>query len=106
MNKSFASNSQALAGTEPYGTFHGVEVRALMPMQPPAGVEVAPPSGIDFHVKPETCSVLTDEFGTQCRGPRAKGTEFCIGHLNAIKKAMRLAEEQKEEVKSDSEDNQ
>jgi hypothetical protein len=76
MNKDHAHKSQALAGTEPYGTVNtlrtGIEVQAILPAHIKSNTELAPPSGIEYVHPYDT--------------PRAKGTDYCIGHLKRKEK--------------------
>lgn len=88
-NKQPAYVSQMLAGTEPYGTTAGVETAGIQPAyRAIPGTEPAPPSGIKFEGD-LTCVVIR-ENGKQCKAHRAKGTDFCNGHLLAMEKAARL----------------
>lgn len=85
----------ALAGTERYGTVHGTAVEARMPTFVQAGTQLAPPSGVPYTGKYQSCAFIKED-NTQCKGPKAKGTEFCIGHLRSIEKALK--EQAKEET--------
>lgn len=65
-----------------YGTpAAGTSSRLSTPTSRPA-----PWSGIEY-VSPREgkCGAKDDT----CEGPRAKGTDFCIGHLRAVEKAAR-----------------
>jgi hypothetical protein len=84
--------SQGLAGTQPYGSVQGVETSAILPYYIQPGTEPAFPSGNKFEGKQGVC-VHIGEDGMQCRGPRAKQTDFCIGHLRKIEKALKAKEE-------------
>lgn len=89
-------SAQGLAGTQPYGTVQGVETAAVLPSYIQSGTEPAPPSGNKYEGRQGVCiHVGTD--GMQCRGPRAKQTDFCIGHLRAIEKWIKANETEAEE---------
>jgi len=83
MTRELANQSQALAGTERYGTVHGTEVRGLMPVHVRPGIELAPPSGVGRKNNFDPCTGVT-ERGKNCKAPRANGTQFCAGHLRKM----------------------
>ncbi len=102
MNKDFAHKGQALAGTEPYGTINtertGIEVQAILPTHIRPGSEPAPPSGNDYVHPYDTCHFmrpLDNGDSTRCGAPRAKGTDFCIGHLKRKEKEALKEQEDK-----------
>ena len=84
--------SQALAGTERYGSTNGLQQGASLPTFAQPGTQLAPPSGNPYVPKYESCAIVRDN-GDRCKGPKAKGTEYCIGHLRAMEKAAKAAEE-------------
>lgn len=97
MNKQTQGVGQGLAGTEPYGTVDGARHigngRADYHGQ---GVEIAPPSGIAYggvHYKNGLCQAMNKKE-EQCKAPKAKGTDYCAGHLASFDKMLREQEEQ------------
>ena len=93
--------SQMPAGAERYGASGSTEQAAIMPSYIMSGVEPAPPSGNKYEGNQGVCNFAT-ETNEQCRAPRAKGTDFCIGHLRHFEKQLENKEE-KQETSSDSE---
>lgn len=93
--------SQMPAGAERYGATSGIEQAGIMPSYIMPGVEPAPPSGNKYEGDQGVCSFVY-ETHDQCRGPRAKGTDYCIGHLRHIEKELKKQEE-KQGTPSDSE---
>jgi len=96
MNKEMQSQSQGLSGTQPYGyvegTRHVGNGRLAYHGQ---GVEIAPPSGIAYggvHYKRGLCQAMTVKE-EECKAPKAKGTDYCIGHLNSFNKMLEAKEE-------------
>lgn len=83
---------QGLSGTERYGATSNIEQRAMMPTFAQPGTQLAPNSGNPYVPKYESCAIVR-ENGDRCKGPKAKGTEYCIGHLRAMEKAAKAAEE-------------
>jgi hypothetical protein len=94
MNKQSQGVGQGLAGTEPYGAVEGARlIGSIRADVHGKGVEVAPPSGIAYggvHYKNGLCQAMTIKE-EQCKAPKAKNTDYCIGHLNSLKK---MGEEQ------------
>lgn len=84
--------SQGLAGTQAYGTVNGVETAAILPYYIQPGTEPAFPSGNKYEGKQGVCVHIDPKTGDGCRGPRAKETDFCIGHLRAIEKWLKASE--------------
>jgi hypothetical protein len=84
--------AQGLAGTQPYGATNGTETAAILPAYIQSGTEPAFPSGNKYEGKQGVC-VHVGEDGMQCRGPRAKQTDFCIGHLRAIEKFIKATQQ-------------
>jgi hypothetical protein len=87
---------RALAGTERYGAVRGVEQAAVLPSYIQSGSEPCAPSGNKYQGRQGVCSHVGKDH-LQCKGPRALGTEFCIGHLRAIEKFIKATQEQTEE---------
>jgi hypothetical protein len=88
---------KGLAGVERYGSVHDRNVEAKMPSfigRP--NTELAPPSGNPYLGKYQSCLVVRAD-GAQCKGPKAKGTDFCIGHLRSMEKAQKEQEEKPSE---------
>jgi len=89
MSKETRGQGQALAGTQPYGTVAGARhIGSGMADYHGEGVEIAPPSGIPYggvHYKNGLCQAMTNKE-EQCKAPKAKGTDYCAGHLNSLKK--------------------
>lgn len=83
--------AQGLAGTEPYGAVAGVKPAGVQSVYAQPGTEPAFPSGNKYEGKQGVCVHVGDD-GMQCRGPRAKDTDFCIGHLRAIEKWIKATE--------------
>ncbi len=91
-----ANKGGMMAGVERYGAIHGLEVEARMPsFIGRSGTELAPPSGNPYAGKYQTCLVVRAD-GAQCKGPKAKGTDFCIGHLRSMEKAQKEQEKPSE----------
>jgi len=88
--------AQGLAGTEPYNAAQGVQLAGVQPVYMQPGTEPAFPTGNKYEGKKGVC-VHTGEDGMQCRGPRAKETDFCIGHLRAIEKWIKASEAEDKE---------
>jgi len=89
MSKQTQGQSQGLSGTEPYGTVAGTQHIGNGRMQwHGPGVELAPPSGIAYggvHYKNGLCQAMNSKE-EECKAPKAKGTDYCIGHLNSMNK--------------------
>lgn len=83
--------SQMPAGAERYGATSGIQQAGTMPYHIVPGVEPAPPSGNKYEGDQGVCSFVF-ETHEQCRGPRAKGTDFCIGHLRHFEKELKNQE--------------
>jgi hypothetical protein len=96
MAKESIYKGRALAGTERYGAVPNTETRAVLPSYIAAGSEPAPPSGNKYQGKQGICVHVNPDH-MQCRGPRAMGTEYCVGHLRAIEKFIKATQEQTEE---------
>jgi len=91
MSKELVFGSQQLAGTERYGSTSNTEVAGIMPAYMMPGTEPAPPSGVEYKTAMPTCIGLNLKE-ERCMAPKAKGTDFCIGHLNRQAKEAKLAE--------------
>ena len=91
-----ANRHGMMAGVERYNTVHDREVEARMPSFVQSGTQLAPPSGVPYLGKYQTCLVVRAD-GAQCKGPKAKGTDFCIGHLRSMEKAQKEQEEKSSE---------
>ena len=89
MNKETQSSGQGLEGTQPYGSVQGARhIGNARSDYHGKGVEVAPPSGVAFggvHYKNALCQAMNSKE-EECKAPKAKGTDYCIGHLNSLKK--------------------
>jgi len=91
MKKQTQGVGQGLAGTEPYGSVEGARLignaRADYHAGAVAGsVELAPPSGVAYgnvHYKNGLCQALNSKE-EECKAPKAKGTDYCIGHLRRM----------------------
>lgn len=78
--------TQVPAGCEMYGSPKpGQEVSGIMPDYIQSNTELAPPSGNEYKAAMPTCIGfnLKEE---RCRAPKAKGTDYCIGHLKRLEK--------------------
>ena len=95
MQKQTMYENQMPAGAERYGAPRDIESIALMPSYIIAGTELAPPSGVEYVPPIEACTIIRDN-DERCRAPKAKGTDFCIGHLRAMEKAAAAAEKENE----------
>lgn len=96
MNKELVGQGQGLAGTEPYGTIAGTQrVGSGLAGYHGKGVELAPPSGVEYKTPTPHCTALSIKE-EECLAPRAKGTLFCIGHLRQIEKLEAKKKEQEE----------
>jgi hypothetical protein len=89
MSKQTQGQGQGLAGTQPYGTVAGARHvgngRADYHGQ---GVELAPPSGVAYggvHYGRGLCQAMNSKE-EECKAPKAKGTDYCIGHLRSMNK--------------------
>jgi hypothetical protein len=82
---------QGIGGTEAYGAMKNVRVAAQQPAHIHPGTEMAPPSGNKYEGKSGICTHI-NENGIGCSAPRAKETDFCIGHLRKIEKALKAKE--------------
>lgn len=91
MSKQSIYGSQQLAGTERYGATSNTETSGFMPAYASPGTEPAPPSGVEYKTAMPTCVGLNLKE-ERCMAPKAKGTDFCIGHLNRQAKEAKLAE--------------
>lgn len=104
MNKEMQNQSQGLAGTQPYGTVEGARhVGNGRLAYHGSGVEIAPPSGIAYggvHYKRGLCQAMNKKE-EECKAPKAKGTDYCIGHLNALNKLGEKEEENNKEEASE-----
>lgn len=86
MNRQTVHQHQALNGTERYGAAPNVEPAGRNSIYLVEGVEPAPPSGVPYGgvtYKNGTCTAETNN-GDFCMAPKAKGTEFCIGHIKKL----------------------
>jgi hypothetical protein len=100
MNAQPINSSQGLAGTEPYGAARGVILAGMQPAYINTGTEPAFPSGNKYEGKSGVC-IHEGMDGLGCKAPRAKGTDFCIGHLRKIEKALKAKEEKETESKEE-----
>jgi hypothetical protein len=94
------NTAQGLSGTQPYGSVQGVETAAILPYYIQSGTEPAFPSGNKYEGKSGVC-IHEGMDGLGCKAPRAKGTDFCIGHLRKIEKALKAKEEKETETKEE-----
>jgi len=89
MSKQTQGAGQGLAGTQPYGMVEGARhIGSIVADYHGKGVELAPPSGIEYggvHYKNGLCQAMNKKE-EQCKAPKAKGTDYCVGHLNSLKK--------------------
>ena len=93
MQRQTVHQHQGLAGTERYGTVHGVETSALMPSYVQDNTELAPPSGVEYGLI-GTCIGTKNGTLDKCSAPRAQGTDYCIGHLRRLVKEQRQETEE------------
>ncbi len=98
MNTQPINTAQGLTGTEPYGATRGAIRAGVQPAYINSGTEPAFPSGNKYEGKSGVC-IHEGMDGLGCKAPRAKGTDFCIGHLRKIEKALKAKEEQETESK-------
>jgi hypothetical protein len=90
-----AHTGKGIAGVERYGLVHGLETETRMPSFVQSNTSLAPPSGNPYLGKYQTCLIIRNDGG-QCKGPRAKGTDYCIGHLRSMEKAQKEQEKPSE----------
>lgn len=84
--------SQMPEGAQRYGASPNSQQAAMVPsFMSVSGSEPAPPSGVAFGII-DSCTAVTKK-GTPCGGPKANGTEFCIGHLRQLEKMQREGNE-------------
>lgn len=102
MTRQSVYQGQMGQGIERYGAVAGVEIASVLPNYVQTGTEPAPPSGNKYEGKQGVC-IHVGADGMQCRGPRAKETDFCIGHLRAIEKLIKASQkaEQEDESRTD-----
>lgn len=85
--------SQILAGCEMYNSPRpGQDVASIMPSFVQSNTELAPPSGVEYIPPIPTCTHWNEMKEKRCRAPKAKGTDFCIGHLNQQAKLAKSKE--------------
>lgn len=83
MQRQHVSHGQMPEGAERYGASPNSEQAVLVPTyMAVAGSQPAPPSGIPWGLA-ETCTALNKQ-GVACGAQKAKGTQFCIGHLRRL----------------------
>jgi hypothetical protein len=96
MNKETQGQGQALAGTQPYGFVEGARhISNGRSDYHGQGVEIAPPSGTEYggvHYKNGLCQAMNQKE-EPCKAPKAKGTNYCVGHLNSFNKMLESKEE-------------
>lgn len=93
MTKEFAHKIHTPIGAERYGTVPGIEKSGIQVGFMNATVELAPPSGVEYVPPIPTCIHVNLTTEMRCRGPRAKKTEYCIGHLNQQAKEAKKSKE-------------
>ncbi len=71
-----------MSSSVPLYSYHGVPVGGARPAGKAEGSRPAPPGGAPY-VGRNRCIANNDT----CKAPRAKGTDYCVGHLRSIKKA-------------------
>jgi hypothetical protein len=92
MNKQVVYTTQVPAGCEMYNSPKpGHEVAGIMPSYVQSNTELAPPSGVEYVAAMPTC-VGFNLKEERCRAPKAKGTDYCIGHLKRIEKEAKSKE--------------
>jgi hypothetical protein len=93
MTKEFAYKIHTPIGAERYGNMPGIEKSGRQIGFIDATVELAPPSGVEYVPPIPTCIHVNLTTEMRCRGPRAKKTEYCIGHLNQQAKEAKKSKE-------------
>ena len=84
--------SQMPEGAERYGVHPAAEQASLIPsFATQQGTQLAPPSGIPYG-RQDVCTAIAAN-GSSCTSPKAKGTQFCVGHLRKIEKMQREGNE-------------
>lgn len=86
-------------GCERYDSAPGIEAANVRSIFAVPGTEPANPSGISYGVMDHCTFIRPNQEG--CHAAKAKGTEFCIGHLKQMIKAQEQlieAEEMQKEV--------
>lgn len=83
MNRDSIYTNQCPAGCEPAYSAVGDLVTTAMPAHIQTGTSPAPFTGVDYERD-------TDDFcranDNTCRGRKAKGTDYCMGHLRSFMK--------------------
>ena len=93
MTKQQVYTTQVPAGCEMYDSSRpGQGVAAFVPSYLQPGVELAPPSGVEYIPPVPTCTHWYEIKAKTCLAPKAKGTDFCIGHLNQQAKLAKSKE--------------
>lgn len=93
MTKEFAYKIHTPVGAERYGAMPGIEPSNIMIGFVDATVELAPPSGVEYVPPVPTCIHVNATTEMRCKGPQAKKTEYCIGHLNQQAKEAKKSKE-------------
>jgi len=93
MTKEFAHKIHTPIGAERYGNMPGVEKSGIQVGFINATVELAPPSGVEYVPPIPTCIHVNLITEMRCKGPQAKKTEYCIGHLNQQAKEAKKSKE-------------
>jgi hypothetical protein len=70
-----------MSSSVPLYSFHGTPVGGSRPAGKADGSRPAPPGGTPY-VGRNRCIANNDT----CKGPRAKGTNYCMGHLRSMEK--------------------
>jgi hypothetical protein len=104
MNKETVGAGQGLAGTQPYGTVAGAQHIGNGRMgYHGQGIEIAPPSGVAYggvFYKNGLCQAMNQKE-EPCKAPKAKGTDYCVGHLNRMNKMLESKQEETPAVEED-----
>jgi hypothetical protein len=94
MNRQPVFQSQVPAGCEMYGSPKpGQDVSSILPNYIQSNTELAPPTGVEYVPPIPTCIHWNEMKQVRCKGPKAKGTDYCIGHLNQQAKEAKKSKE-------------
>ena len=96
MNREPVISNQTPAGAERYGNTSGIEASNISSVYAMPGTEPEMPSDVSYGRNVlDHCTYHYPE-GNECRAPRVRGDEFCVGHkkqrINNEKKAKALEE--------------
>lgn len=89
MNKESVYTNQCPAGCEPVYSAAGELVTTAMPAHIQAGTSLAPFSGVAYERDSDDFCRAKDNT---CGARKAKGTDYCVGHLRSMEKQSQTYE--------------